>query len=251
MNPADLLFDRTFELHWQMHHCERLLLISLLQHIKPRLSIEIGTYKCGSLQAIAEHSEKVISVDVNPDLAAQFGDRFPNVQFVAGDSKETLPGIVEQLNAEHRSPEFVLIDGDHSTDGVRMDINLILGIEPQKPMIIVMHDGFNPDCRRGMLDANWYENPHVQSVDLDFVPGLFSPDAYDTAEAGSMWGGFACAVLTPERRQGPLIIQQRMSKVVDAVRLISVHNTKRAVPEHISLYKRMRRMGSALKKRFR
>lgn len=225
MNIDDLIDDRKYELHWQMTRPERLAMQQTLSALKPKLSIEIGTYKGGSLQVIAEHSDRVISLDISPDLESEFGTRFPNAEFVTGHSQDTLPVIVDNLNRTGESPDFVLIDGDHSADGVRRDVNSVLQIQPQRPMVIFMHDTFNPDCRQGMITANWSDCPYVHSVDIDFIPGLFSEGSFDTAEAGSMWSGLGCAVLSPEKRRDELVIRQSQRRVVEAVTEISVHNS--------------------------
>ena len=149
--------------------------------------------------------------------------RISNVEFVTGDSHSTLPSIVERLNQAGESPDFVLVDGDHSELGVRDDVNHVLSIKPVRPMVILMHDSFNPDCRSGMLTAAWEACPYVQLVDLDFVNGLFSPNSFDTAEAGSMWSGLGAAFLTPQKRTEPLVIKRTQQAVVDAVREISIH----------------------------
>lgn len=236
MNLDDLLFERNYDLHWQMARCERLMMVQLLKGLRPSLAIEIGTYKGGSLQVIAEYSQRVISLDANPKLALQFGTQFPNVEFVPGYSQLTLPGIVDRLNAVAQSPEFVLVDGDHSADGVRNDINLLLGIKPQRPMLILMHDCYNPECRRGMLEAAWEACPFVQSVDIDFVTGRYASSQFDTAEAGSMWSGLGCAILTPDRRVGELLIKQSQKEAVEAVKQISVHRDPVTVsPQRSSL----------------
>ena len=221
----DLLEDRKYDLHWQMTRCERLVVRKLLESLKPSLAIEIGTYKGGSLQVIAEYSKSVISLDTNPDLEKELGTRFPNVRFVSGYSQQTLPEIVDDLNNRSESPEFVLVDGDHSEEGVRQDVNFILQIRPQRPMVILMHDGFNPDCRQGMLTADWHSCPFVQSVDVDFVGGLFSENSFDTAEAGSMWSGLGAALLTPQARIDELQIRQSQRRVCEAVTGISIHKS--------------------------
>ena len=46
-----------------------------------------------------------------------------------------------------------------------------------------MHDSFNPECRRGILDALKSQNSHA--FYLDFMPSILKKDG--------LWGGFAIA----------------------------------------------------------
>ena len=211
INPENL------ELHWQMTNAERFALQGLLQRLKPALSIEIGTYKGGSLQVLSSCSGKVISIDINPDVGRQLSGKFNNVEFLAGDSTEILPKLVEQLNRDQSPVGFVLIDGDHSAEGVRRDIEFLLALKPLQRMVVIMHDSFNPVCRQGMRMAAWESSPYVSYVELDFIPGIYHLEAHDTADARTMWGGFGCAVLEPQPRKHNLVIQESQRGLYDAV----------------------------------
>jgi hypothetical protein len=134
-----------------------------------------------------------------------------------------VPALVAKLNKSDKLVDFVLIDGDHSAEGVKRDIQAILGLRVQKRIVILMHDSFNPDCRRGMLEADWARNPHVHFVEIDFSAGNFHSPAVDTAQERSMWGGFACAVLEPTLRDTPLVVGQRQRKKFEAIQAISIH----------------------------
>jgi hypothetical protein len=219
----ELSLEPGFDLPWQMTNCERFALSSLLKRLQPKLSLEIGTYMGGSLQVLAHYSEAVISVDIDPDVANRLADKFPNVEFRSGDSSRLLPDLVRELNKQKRPVGFVLIDGDHSADGVRRDIEALLDLQPQQQLVFILHDSFNPGCREGMRTANWAKSPFVHHVELDFIPGIFQYEARDTAEPRSMWGGFGCAVLMPEKRNGPLHVQEFQLHLHAAIKRISSH----------------------------
>lgn len=213
-------------LHWQMTSAEQSALLWHLQCWKPKLSIEIGTYKGGSLQAIAKYSDEVISVDIDPKVGQRLGDQFPNTRFVAGDSTIVLPDLVKELNQSGRHADFVLIDGDHSKQGVKRDIEAILSLHPLRQTTVLMHDSFNPDCRAGMLEANWQDSPHVHAVEIDFIPGIYHQHAYDTAAARTMWGGLARVDIRPTQRTGKLTISQSQEGLFDAVHMVSSHKSR-------------------------
>jgi len=224
MSFPSLAQDPAFELSWQMTNCERFALTGLLQRLRPKLSLEIGTYMGGSLQVLARFSEAVISVDIDPGVAGRLSGKFPNVDFRSGDSSRLLPDLVRELNDQKKPVGFVLIDGDHSADGVRRDIEALLGLQPQQQVVFLLHDSFNPACREGMRTAGWAGCPFVHHVELDFIPGIYHHDAHDTAGARTMWGGFACAVLMPEKRNGPLVVEESQRHLHAAVRRVSSHN---------------------------
>lgn len=225
MNIHDLVDDARWLLHWQMAAGERSVLQVMLQRAAPALSVEVGTYEGGSLQVMSEYSGEVISLDIDPGVEAALAGHFRNVTFWIGDSGSLLPKLVSELNSAGRNVGFVLIDGDHSAEGVRRDIESVLRLAVRERLVILMHDSFNPDCRRGMLAANWAGNPHVHMVEIDFVSGSFHKEAIDTAQERSMWGGFACAVLEPEPRTHELVVGQRQRALYDAVYPLSVHAT--------------------------
>ena len=211
---------------WWMTDAERLAQTALLADLRPDCAIEVGVYRAGSLSVLARHSQKVYALDIDPQCETQFAAQFPNVQFVTGDAKYTLPQVLEAIAPAGEALSFVLIDADHSREGVRRDIESVLRFTPTRPLYVLMHDSFNPECRRGMKEAAWAANPYVHLVELDFVPGRLvtdeEPDSYR-----EMWCGFALAVLLPERRTGPLTIHENESRLFQAALRQSIYRNQR------------------------
>jgi glycosyltransferase involved in cell wall biosynthesis len=217
-NFEEILYPMCLCENWQMNHSERIALTGLLLRHKPHCSIEIGTYKAGSLSLISQVSNIVYSLDIDPDIPKKFG-QFKNVTFLTGSSTTSLPLLLKALDYEHVPVDFILIDGDHSAEGVKRDLNSVLAYIPKKPLFIMMHDSFNPECRKGMLEANWNSSRYVQWVDLDFVPGRITENSI--ASQGEMWGGLALAYLTPAIRSGPLTIERTANKMYEFLKTFS------------------------------
>ncbi|MBV8901658.1 MAG: class I SAM-dependent methyltransferase [Verrucomicrobia bacterium] len=208
-------------LDWLMSPAEQIGVIYLLERLKPRVSIEIGTRYGGSLQVLAKLSEKVYSLDLDPDVPRRLAGKFANVEYITGSSRTTLPPLVEQLQKANEPVSFVLIDGDHSAEGVRCDIDSILQFRPVTPLFIIMHDSYNPECRKGITSANWAGNPYVHSVELDFISGCLNPAR---AWRGELWGGLGLAVLLPEKRSGRFEVTGRGNLTVQTLR--PLHNAR-------------------------
>ena len=190
-------------LDWQMSPSEQIMIMYLVEHLRPRAAIEIGTRFGGSLQVLARHCGRVYSLDIDPEVKERLKGRFGNVEYLIGRSAETLPPLIDRLQRENTEVGFVLIDGDHSTDGVRRDIDNILRYKPSTTLYIIMHDSFNPVVRRGLRAANWSGCPYVHRVELDFVAGSVNSTP---GFRGQLWGGLAIGILTPEPRSGDLEI---------------------------------------------
>jgi len=172
---------------------ERAALEGLLSQLRPELSIEIGTAEGGSLERISVHSKEVHSFDlVKPD-ADTLGD---NVTLHTGDSHELLPAELTRFTEEERNVEFVLVDGDHSSAGVRRDVEDLLNSPAIARTVILIHDTANETVRAG-LDAIPYKAwPKVSHVDLDFISGrLFQEDGLRY----ELWGGLGLVVVDVTR----------------------------------------------------
>ena len=185
-NPPSPLFADPVH---QMSFGERAALEGLLVDLRPRLAIEIGTYEGGSLMRIASHSQHVDTFDLD-DLVSR-KDRLENVTFYHGDSRVQLPPVLERYSARGLTVDFVLIDGDHSPDGVRADLMNVLESPACSRTVIVLHDTMNAGVRRGVQSAGPETNPGVVYIELDLVAGYeFSGGDFD----GQRWGGLGLVV---------------------------------------------------------
>lgn len=203
----------------------------LVELSQAEVAIEIGTHKGGSLQVLSPHAKKVYSIDIDPGCKERLGSRFSNVDFRTGDSKQLIATVLKEIHNNGETLGFVLIDGDHSTEGVRADINAVLKDHvPTRPVYILFHDSFNPPCRDGILTAAWQECPYVHFVEVDFIPGVFHAQAFDDATAGSMWGGLSVALMLPEKRESPLTIYQSQRGLFEVVLQHSCYVQERPAP---------------------
>ncbi|WDZ80927.1 class I SAM-dependent methyltransferase (plasmid) [Ensifer adhaerens] len=199
----DVLFDPALNQNWHMQFSERAALLHVLSRLRPEISIEIGTFQCGSLRPIAAASKRVFTFDIDENQH-RISPLFPNVTFVTGDSATTLPPIIDQLNEGREDVNFILVDGSHEESGVRSDLLQCARYVPKRrPTMILAHDSANPIVRTGILTVPWNDFPHVHTVDLDFVPGML----YDRPDInGQIWGGLAAVLMMPERREGQVMI---------------------------------------------
>jgi Methyltransferase domain len=183
---------------WQMTLGERAALEGVLCALAPALSIEIGTAQGGSLRRIATHSGEVHSFDlVEPTLpVAELG----NVTLHTGDSHALLPEFLGQLAEQGRNVDFVLVDGDHSADGVAKDLEDLLASPAIRRTAILIHDTSNDEVRRGVERVPFEEREHVVGVDLDFVAGHLSHGG-DYHHA--LWGGLGLVVVDADGERWP------------------------------------------------
>ena len=242
----ELLFGEYIE-DWWMTQQERLAVISLLERIKPECAIEVGTLDGGSLSAIARFSKKVYSLDCDPGSKKKLAGKFPNVEFVIGYSNDTLPPLLEKLQNNRTPVEFVLIDASHTTEGVKNDIENLIKYIPQKPLYIVIHDSFMPECRQGMMQADWASSPYVHFVEIDFIPGRFNSDPTEEGYR-TMTCGLAIAMMLPVKREGELSFLVDGELPFDILKKYSTHK-KSVIRETTSaIRKKLGRVTRKIKK---
>jgi hypothetical protein len=161
---------------WRMTLGERAAIEGVLAQLEPRLAIEIGTAEGGGLRRIAAHAEEVHSFDLVPPQVPV--EEMPNVTLHTGDSHQLLPEALERFAEQGRKVDFVLVDGDHSAEGVRRDLDDLLSSPAVADTVILIHDVTNEQVRSGVDAVRYAAYPKVAHVNLDFVPGymLREPD---------------------------------------------------------------------------
>lgn len=193
--------------YWLMDHNERAGLYMILGLTKPKVVIEIGARFAGSTYLFSQFADTVHVIDIDPALVDRCAG-LKNVHVHIGDSTKLVPRLLAELEGW----DFALVDGDHTPEGVRNDLNAFLGQRPARRCHIVMHDSFNPACRKGILEADW-DHPWVHFVEVDFTMGNLMPQPH---VHGQMWGGLAVAELSPQDRKGKLEIKETGRLMFDA-----------------------------------
>lgn len=177
---------------WQMSWGERAAVEGVLSQLRPALAVEIGSMEGASLRRIAQHAGEVHSFDLRPPTLEQPD----NVRVHTGNSHELLPRVLAELEHQDRDVEFALVDGDHSADGVRQDIEDLLNSRALARAVILIHDTANEEVRRGVDAVRFSAWPKVAHVELDWIPGrLF-------AEAGlrnELWYGLGLVLVDAAR----------------------------------------------------
>ena len=182
-----LFYQNCILVDWQMTDSERMALKTVLDSVRPSCSLEIGTFRGGSLSLIRQYSTHTISLDIDPMVHGLLS-RLDDVEFVTGDSGQRLAGLLGEISRKNFDLQFILLDGDHSKEGVKRDLNILLAsIRPTSRTVLLLHDTFNSQCRQGMIEAEWGGNKYLQFVDLDFIPGRLIERL--GPGCGELWGG--------------------------------------------------------------
>lgn len=175
---------------WQMSLGERAALEGVLTQRRPKLAIEIGTAQGGSLERIAAHAEEVHSFDlVAPEL--DVADK-PHVHLHPGDSHVLLKQQLEEFASAGRNVDFVLVDGDHSADGVFSDIRDLLESPAISDTVILIHDASNEEVRRGIDRVPYSSFAKVRRLELDWLPGYIASIPERRFE---IWGGIGMVIV--------------------------------------------------------
>jgi hypothetical protein len=174
---------------------ERAALEGVLSQAQPALAVEIGTAEGGSLRRIAAHAGHVHSFDlVRPDPSIE---ALANVTLHTGDSRILLAAFLEATAERGENVDFVLVDGDHSADGVEHDLRQLLASAAVRRTVILAHDTLNDDVRAGLRRIDYEAVPKVAYSDLDFLGGHLSNGGPFHHQ---LWGGFALILVDAEPR---------------------------------------------------
>jgi hypothetical protein len=175
------------DLESEMSLLERVTIEGLLAHIRPAISIELGTSLGASLRQITSWSNRVHTFDLTLKVDPHDYD---NVEFHIGDSHKLLSPLLSALQHESQTVQFVLVDADHSPAGVRQDLIDLLESPAIAYCLVALHDTANERVRRGIESVPLHEYGKIAWMDLDFVPSRKQPQRL--AEA---WGGLGLILM--------------------------------------------------------
>ncbi len=146
---------------------ERAAVEGVCSQLKPVLAIEVGSMEGACLRRIAAHAGEAHSFDLESPSLPMPG----NVVLHTGDSHVLLPEFLERLAGEGRNVDFVMVDGDHTPEGVRRDVEDLLNSPAVSRSTILIHDTANERVREGLDRVRFGAWPKVFDVDLDWLPG--------------------------------------------------------------------------------
>lgn len=170
----------------EMAYAEQAALEGVLSILRPQLSLELGTFRGGSLARIAAHSAEVHTFD----LASHVAEPLKDVTYHVGDSRVTLPPVLSALSRDGRNVDFALVDGDHSRAGVEADMTNLLTSDAVAATVIILHDCANEGVRDGARGAI-LRAPHLAYADLSFVAPAVAPSSL----LSESWGGLGIVVV--------------------------------------------------------
>jgi hypothetical protein len=208
------------DLIWQMSLGERAAIEGVLAQLRPSLAIEIGSMEGSCLGRIAAYADEVHSFDLDPP-SLPMPD---HVVLHTGDSHELLPTFLAELAAAGRNVDFAIVDGDHTPEGVRRDVEDLLDSTAVAQTVIMIHDTANERVRLGVDAIRFAAWPKVAHVELDWIPGrLFA----ERALYNELWFGLGLVLVDSGRLAytGGPIYEQRYREagpiLAEARRLLS------------------------------
>ncbi len=171
-----------------MSRAERLLLYTLIFTLRPTRYLEIGTLHGGSALIVTAAMDalnipsKLVCVDPNPRISPEHWEKLKHrTTVVEGFSPDILQKAEQTAGGLF---DFVLIDGDHSYEGLMRDA---VGVLPfvSNGAYILFHDSFFSEVKNGLDD---FVKEYADQV-VDFGAMTREVTLQKTDAEPILWGG--------------------------------------------------------------
>jgi predicted O-methyltransferase YrrM len=171
-----------------MTRAERLLLYTLIFGLRPARYLEIGTLEGGSALIVAaamdalESKGQLVCIDPKPQIKPETWERLKHrTHLIEGFSPQALPEAQEIAGDPF---DFVLIDGDHTHDGVLRDAEGLLPFVTDGAYLL-FHDSFHPEIARALHE---FSTRHASQV-VDFGSLTREITLPHQSKGALPWGG--------------------------------------------------------------
>ena len=139
-----------------------LLLHNLAQYFTPKLCVELGTSLGMSAACLATHSDKVVTIEGNPQIANLAQRTFAmiqqsNVETLVGNFDDLLPEILKK-----DKPDLIYVDGNHTYEATISYFQMILEHPMHNDLVVIFDDIY---WSAGMFKA-WKEIQTHKSIRL-------------------------------------------------------------------------------------
>jgi predicted O-methyltransferase YrrM len=203
---------------------ERLFLYATVLALAPERCLEIGVAQGGSSRIIADALRdlgrgQLIGVDLRPALSFDPAELSGVASFLEGRSPDVLPQAARRAGGPF---DFVLLDGDHSRDGVLLDLEGLARCT--KPWAVVLaHDAYYPPVAAG-IDA-------ALALGLPFVDaGLLATTRHPGIENGQevAYAGFRLLVRKARGSAWPAVLRRLPRKVARQLKALVLGGPRRS-----------------------
>ena len=186
LKPPKHLLD-IFDAPAEQTLSERILIYGLVMGLRPQRCLEIGTHFGGSAVVIAAALDdigrgKLHCLDPNPLIDEMTFQKIGHrAKIIRGNSPDDLIDVRNQAGGHF---DFVLIDGDHSYEGVSSDIDGMMNVVGNGTCIL-FHDARNDEIRHAIDDSL------VRFSDRLIDWGLIDVQGVDETRENNIinWGG--------------------------------------------------------------
>ncbi len=187
-NSIDFIFSNScMKIQQSREEFEKL--IQIYKKLNPKLMMEIGTYKGGSLYIFSRQIKKLhmIGIDYPSEwtkfkkiktilkflIVKSIPQKNQKLNLIIGNSHntETLKKVKKILNGKQL--DFLHIDADHSYEGIKKDFELYFDLV-RKGGIIAFHDVYSIQGVKKFWDEikSKYKSEEILSKNIDKRPGI-------------------------------------------------------------------------------
>jgi predicted O-methyltransferase YrrM len=179
-------FNAVYDAPIWMTFPERVALYSTIFGTRPERTLEIGTFRGGSSVIIVAAlddvgSGELVCIDPQPQVAPETWERIKHrATLIEGTSPDAIHAAAPTPDARF---QVVLVDGDHSYEGVLRDVEGVLGALDDEA-VLLFHDAYYSEVAAA-LDQMLSRHAD-RLIDCGLVSNLPTPD---DANPDVTWGG--------------------------------------------------------------
>jgi len=209
--------NKYFSIQQKEKEWKDLLLYILNNDIKTDNALEIGRYNGGTTHSLCQIFENVISIDIERQPNIDFLEQVnQNLTIITADSKDS--ETIEVIKLLDKKFDLIFIDGDHSYEGVKKDLELYNQFLSPTGIILfhdIIHSEWHTNMNCGVPELwdelkNKYNTHEIISTDRNEITdiNIYNNILKSQCEKYEQFGGIG--ILTKAGRLNHLLKRRRM-----------------------------------------